>query len=158
MPDSGLPLFQMDSSHHLYQYQNEWKLAHINVGPVYYTVPAGDERVPSTGWGSGAEPAPTVTCTNPASCMKFQVSGAGRNVVNGIYTRIDTILSNGTPLYQKDSSHQLYFEKTWQLAHYGVGPVYYFSASEDSKAAPVTGWSGHNTAPIVICADAALFV
>merc|ERR1712070_528099 len=144
----------MDGSHQLYSLEDRWRLAYFGHS-VYYRTPAGaGASVPSVGWAEGLQPAPTVTCVNPATCARLSVSGAGQADVNGIYVR-QAATGKGKPLYQKDSSHQLYAMGThWKLAHYGVGPVYYVTAPSDRPTVPVTGWSsGIQPNPIVTCVD-----
>lgn len=152
---SELPMFQMDGTHQLYSLESRWRLAYFGHS-VFYTTPASaDATVPSAGWGEGVEPAPTVTCVNPATCVRLSVTGAGQADVNGIYVRSAQDTSSGEPVYEKDSSHQLYgYHKQWKLAHYGVGPVYYFTAPSVRTTVPVMGWSsGISPNPIVTCVD-----
>lgn len=69
---------------------------------------------------------------NPTGCIKFKVVVGGKSGAAGVYTRQGKA-TDGTYLYVKDASHQLYhFQGAWVLGHKGV-KRYYTAPSDDPE-------------------------
>lgn len=102
---------------------------------VRFSVPTGPPPPP---------PPPTNHALVPMACLAIQVDGAGTTAANGVYQR-DT--NSGTPVFSKDSGHQLYAfgdPARWKIAHDGVaGSELYYSRYVNTTMPSVAGWRLH---------------
>lgn len=93
----------------------------------------------------------------PRGCQAFRVTGAGMADVNGVYN-ITRRVSDNRPVFEKDSSHQLYSsEGQWRLAQMTV-QVHYLPLIKNSTLPPPDHWRysyGYPPSPSsVTCIDA----
>ena len=109
-------------------------------------------RKPDGGAGRLLEVVGGSDCLNGPVCdtrkaTAITISGAGTAAVNGVYKKKNESFSDGMPVFELDSSHQLYrYAGQWKLAHMGTGPVYYVADSHDTLGPPrgAASWSAES--------------